>query len=369
VANLEKQLILFMPSMEGGGVEKNIILISNYLSKNLKKIILITFDNKFNKNFSKKIKIINPNSIKNKKYSKYYKYFICLMILFKQILTNKNSLIFAFQANIYCIILSIFLNVPIIVRSNSSPTGWTNNFIKNFLFKFFFQLCNLLIVNSYEFKKEIDKKFNINSKVIYNPLNKKKIIEKSKLTVNFDFFKKDQSLKIINIARFTDQKDHLTLIKAFKILYKKINAKLLIIGYGANYKIMKNFIIDNNLNKKVKIIKFQENPYKYLRRADLFVLTSRYEGLPNVLLEAMTLKKFVISTDCQTGPKEILNNGKYGILFKIKDYKTISKKIIFFSKNKNKLKKKINLAYQSLERFDFNINCKKYLSAVQSLNK
>ena len=64
-----------------------------------------------------------------------------------------------------------------------------------------------------------------------------------------------------------------------------------------------------------------------------------YEGLPNVLLEAITLKKSVISSNCKTGPKEILKNGKAGILFKTESYKDLSKKIIEFTKNKKKNEK------------------------------
>ena len=65
---------------------------------------------------------------------------------------------------------------------------------------------------------------------------------------------------------------------------------------------------------------------QYLNQCDLLVLTSKYEGLPNVLLEAQYLKKYIISTDCKTGPREILNNGKYGDLFKVGDYKSLKKK-------------------------------------------
>jgi len=93
-------------------------------------------------------------------------------------------------------------------------------------------------------------------------------------------------------------------------------------------------------------------------------LSSKYEGLPNVLLEAMTLKKFIISTDCQTGPREILFNGKYGDLFKIGDFRMLSRLIYNFNFYKNENKKKINLAYKSLARFDFDKNCKKYLKII-----
>ena len=69
----QKRLILFMPSMDGGGVEKNIIIIGNYLSKHVNDLVLITFDNKFNRLFSKKIKIINAQKKSKKKINKYYK--------------------------------------------------------------------------------------------------------------------------------------------------------------------------------------------------------------------------------------------------------------------------------------------------------
>ena len=150
----QKRLILFMPSMDGGGVEKNIIIIANYLSKFIKNIVLITFDNKFNKYFLKNIKIINcKKSNDKKKYSKYIKYFSCLLILFREIMQNKESSIFAFQANIYSIILSKILNFKLIIRSNSSPSGWTKSFIKNYLFKKFFQYPVLLLLIVKKFKK------------------------------------------------------------------------------------------------------------------------------------------------------------------------------------------------------------------------
>ena len=362
----QKRLIVFMPSMDGGGVEKNIIIVTNYLSNFIEKITLITFDKRFNNQFKKNIQIINVQKNYNKHYSKYYKYFFCLKILARKVIADRNISVFAFQANVYCIILSKILNFKLIVRSNSSPSGWTNSWIKNFIFKVLFESPDFVIVNSFQFAKEIYKKFNIRAKVIYNPLNKSEILKKCKHKINFNFRYK-KSLKIINIARFTDQKDHLTLLEAFKKVNTKINAELLIMGYGANKKIICDFIKDHNLETKIKVIGFQKNPYPFIKKADIFVLTSLYEGLPNVLLEALTLKKFIISSDCPTGPKEILENGKYGFLFKIKDAKQLTSLIIKYSKNKKLYNKKVFLAYKSLQRFDFNTCCNKYLSLVKKI--
>ena len=366
---LKKKLVIFMPAMEGGGVEKNIVIISNYLANYIGNIELITYDSKFNKYFDKRIKIINFVKTSKIKRSKYYKYFICLLLLIRSFFQKKETYIFAFQANIYCIILAIIFGKSIITRSNSSPTGWNKNYFKNLIFWLLFKYPKNIIVNSKTFKKELDKKFKVNSKMIYNPLNKDELIKKSKEKLNFDFFKSKKTLKIINVSRFTDQKDHITLLKAFSIVSKKIPAKLLLIGYGSNKDKIFNFIKTNSLEKKVKIINFNFNPFKYISKSDLFVLTSLYEGLPNVILETMLLKKYVISSNCPTGPSEILKNGKYGSLFPTKNYKKLSNLILSFSKSRKKYNNKIHRAYKSLDRFDKEKNCKLYLFEVQKFMK
>ena len=117
---------------------------------------------------------------------------------------------------------------------------------------------------------------------------------------------------MINIGRLEDQKDHLTLLRAIKLIKDKIKVKLLIIGNGSMQNEIDKFIEKNNLKYNVKIINNINNPFPYLLKSDLFVLSSIFEGLPNVLLEALTLNKFVISTNCSTGPSEILLKGKGG---------------------------------------------------------
>ena len=103
-----------------------------------------------------------------------------IILLLHEILKDKNLVVFAFQANIYCIILCKIFNIKIIVRSNSAPIGWTKNLVKKKLFKFFINKADRVMVNSFEFKKDLKKEFNVNSKCIYNPLDLENIIKKSK---------------------------------------------------------------------------------------------------------------------------------------------------------------------------------------------
>ena len=360
-----QDLIIFMPSIEGGGVEKNLFLISNYLSLKFKNVKFIT-SSKIPKQISKKIKIINLKFLSNNFNSRFFKIILSSILLIFQIQKNRNLVILSFQANIFAILICWIFNRKIIVRLNSSPSGWIKSNIKKKIFKKIYSLANLIIVNSKEFEKELNQSMNIKSVCIYNPLDKRNIIKKSKIKLKKYIFPKKNFIKLINIGRLVDQKDHITLLKSINFLKNKLKIKLVIIGQGKNKSKIINFINENHLQNNVTILNYKKNPYPYLKSGDVFVLSSRYEGLPNVLLEAITLKKFIISSDCPTGPKEILNNGKGGLLFKTGSFMSLSDKILKYSKIKNK-NTKINFAYNSLNKFDFEKNLNLYLKKIDEI--
>jgi glycosyltransferase involved in cell wall biosynthesis len=365
-----KNFIFFMPFIGGGGVEKNLFIITNYLSKKIKNIKICTISKNKKNKFNKNIKFITTKKNVNKNFNIRIKYFIALMILTKYLIKNKNSVVISFQANIYCIILCKILNVKIVVRSNSSPSGWYHNFIKKFIYGRIIKIADIVIVNSFEFKKQMDKNFSIVTKCIYNPLNFKKILKYSNLKSKIKYSDNSKkNLKILNIGRLTEQKDQITILKAAKVLKeKKINFEIIILGSGIMKNQLKEFIKLNYLYNHVKIFDYIENPYPIIKKANLFILSSKYEGLPNVLLESATLKKFIITTKCPTGPKEIICNGKGGDFFKIGDYYDLVRKILFFINNKKIVNKKITYSYKNLRRFDYNKNLDKYYNLLISFN-
>jgi len=364
---MKKKLIIFMPSIEDGGVEKNFFIISNYLSNKFKNTSIITSVNRFNHKLNN-ANIINPSFKFKEIYGRRLRYFFCLLELIKLIFEyKKDVIILTFQANLYSAIICKILGIKIIIRSNSSPSGWSNNIFKKFLYKIFLQLPNKIIVNSNDFKKELKNKFKVDSLCIFNPLNINEIKKKSKEVINLNFFKTSKSIiKIIFVGRFVEQKDPMTFLKALLLINKKMNFKALIIGRGILKNEMYNFIKENNLEKKIKLLNFQDNPYKYIAKCNLLVLSSKYEGLPNVLLEAITLNKFVISSNCPTGPREILDNGKGGTLFKIGNFKQLSEKIILFNNDKKKHNDKLKFARKRLIRFNYKENLQKYFKLIES---
>ena len=361
-----KTLVIFFPSIESGGVEKNFYYLINNLPSNFEKIIVITSSQIKKKLFPKKIVFLNQNSSYWWNKNRLVKSIICFFLALK-LFEKKNILILSFQSNIFSIVLSIILRCKIIIRLNTSPKKYINTTIKKFFFYFFYKFSDEIIVNSFEFKKRLKKILNLNSSVIYNPIGLPKKIIKKKI----NFFNKFKNLKINSIGRLTDQKDHLTLIKALHLLKKDgIKFKFYLVGQGINYNKICDLIEKFELTNMVKLAGFKEKAYKYINSADLFILTSKYEGLPNVLLEAQYLGVPIISSDCPTGPKEILMNGKAGTLYKTGNYIDLSNKIKFFIKNKIFFIKQVKFAKKNLYRFEDNIFLQKYNKIlIKNFNK
>lgn len=134
----------------------------------------------------------------------------------------------------------------------------------------------------------------------------------------------DSSKLIVSAGRLSDQKDFKTLIEAFKIVNAKIDCKLIILGEGPDRTALELQIKNSNLKDHCYLPGFVENPLPYFKHADLFVLSSKYEGLPNVLIQALACGAKVVSTDCPTGPAEILDNGRHGKLVEVGNSETMA---------------------------------------------
>ena len=154
------------------------------------------------------------------------------------------------------------------------------------------------------------------------------------------------------------------MLRSIKLLKPNFKIRVIIIGKGYTKKKLHSFIIENKLQNKVKLLGYTNNPFPYILKANIVILTSKFEGLPNFLLEAQYLKKYIISTNCPTGPKEILLNGKAGDLIKVGDYKKLSFLLNEFHKNKKSIIDKIKVGSKNFFRFDYDLNCQKYLDFV-----
>lgn len=159
---------------------------------------------------------------------------------------------------------------------------------------------------------------------IYNPILNKDIYEKMKEPLTDAWFKDKQIPVILGIGRLNPQKNFELLIKAFARVRENKSTRLMILGEGPEREPLEKLVKGLGLTEDIALPGVVSNPYQYLTNADLFVLSSNYEGLPTVLVEAMACGCPVVSTDCPSGPREILDGGRYGRLAPVGDTQSLA---------------------------------------------
>ena len=203
-----------------------------------------------------------------------------------------------------------------------------------------------LIVLNESNKKDLKKLFSNNKnkiEKIYNPFDIEKIeklsLEKSLLTNKEKELIEDKYF--LACCRLDKLKDIDTLIESYKILKEKyiIEEKLYIIGDGEERERLENLVKKYNLEKDIIFLGMQKNPYVWMKNAKFFIHSSFREGLPTVIIEALITNGMVISSDCPVGPREILEDGKYGILFPVGDKERLIEEILRVLNDKNLVEK------------------------------
>ena len=133
---------------------------------------------------------------------------------------------------------------------------------------------------------------------------------------------------LLAAGRFTGQKDYPNMIRAFAKVRAERPARLMILGEGKQRAELEALIAELGVADDVALPGFVDNPFMYMSRASLFVLASKWEGLPGVLIQAMACGCPVVSTDCPSGPREILEGGKYGPLVEVGDVQGLADAIL-----------------------------------------
>jgi len=165
-------------------------------------------------------------------------------------------------------------------------------------------------------------------RVIYNPVVTPELFEKANETVDHPWFATGEPPVILGVGRLNVQKDFPSLIRAFALVRKRLPVRLMILGEGEERPQLEALIRELGLSAEVALPGFVSNPYAFMSKAAVFVLSSAYEGLPTVLIEAMAVGTPVVSTDCPSGPREILEFDKYGSLVPVGDVKAIADAIL-----------------------------------------
>jgi glycosyltransferase involved in cell wall biosynthesis len=159
---------------------------------------------------------------------------------------------------------------------------------------------------------------------IPNPIDIPAITQLSQADFSHPWFQPGEPPVLLALGRLTEQKDFSTLLRAFALLRGSSDARLMIIGDGPQRKDLETLANQLDIASHVQMPGFMPNPYPYLKRAAMLVLSSRWEGMPSVILEALALGVPIVSTDCQSGPSEILMSGRFGTLVPVGDVTSLA---------------------------------------------
>ena len=163
---------------------------------------------------------------------------------------------------------------------------------------------------------------------ITNPVVSPDLPGKAAATVEHPWFENGDVPVILSAGRLTTVKDHATLLRAFAEVIQARPARLVVLGEGPERQNLIELAEGLGVSQQVELPGFKLNPFAYMSRSKVFVLSSRYEGFPNVLAQAMACGAPVVSTDCRSGPREILEDGKWGRLVPVGDWHAMAESIV-----------------------------------------
>jgi len=333
-----KKICLFAPNLNGGGAERIISILGNHLANNgfVVDLVLANATGPYLENINEKVNVIDLSC---KRVS------LSIFKLIKYLRTHKPHTVFASQmhaarALIFAVRLS-GVNSKVIIRQ---PTMLVSPYekrsvlgmlqLKLFLF-LARQYADKIIATSQAMADEfvtLSKIQRNKVEVIYNPLPIAFIQEKSQEELNHPWFAQGEPPVILAVGRLEAVKNFISLIRAFSLVIKNTEARLMILGEGAERAALESLIAELGLQDYVKMPGFVGNPYQYMRHAKVFVQSSIREGFSNGLIEAMACGTQIVATDCVGGTAEILGFGKFGHLVSVDDHEEMAK-ILLLSLN------------------------------------
>lgn len=331
-----KKILFYINSIGHGGAERVIVNLANQFSLKGYNVLMVTSfksdkEYKLNDNV-KRISIfetyVNESFIKRN---------ISLCKSLRRICKHeKPNIIISFMGenNFRAILSTMFLNTKTLISVRNDPNREYPNKMFKFIAKTLYCFANGCVFQTEDARAWFPKIIQRKSKIILNQVSDK----------FYNLNSEQKKENIVAVGRLEESKNHKLLINAFSVIAKDFpNEKLIIYGDGSLYEDLKNYSIKKGLKDRVVLRGFEDNIENKIKNSKLLVLPSNYEGLPNVVMEAMTIGIPVIATDCPCGgPRMLIEHNKNGILVPVGDSVSLAKELNRLLKD-DELRKEISL--------------------------
>lgn len=371
------KIAFFLPSLEPGGAERNVVNLLKELDRENYEPSLVLAEKRgeFIKEVPKDVLIVDLNTscslwlfLKLRRYFQKEKpeLFISTFPRFNII----NLLAKIFSQTKTKIILTEQTTISLLsVTAKTWARRLMARFFLPFLVKFLYPQAKAIVCVSKGVAKDLIKIVPLENKirVIYNPVVDTRIDKLTKTPVNHSWFSNPEIPVILAVGRLIKAKDYPNLLRAFNKVLEKREARLVILGKGPEKEKLKNMAQNLDISKNVAFLGFQKNPYKYMKRATVFALSSFREGFGHVIVEAMACGLPVVSTDCPSGPGEIIEQGKNGILVPVGDERILAEAILKVLNNSSLSQKLSQEGKKRAQYFSVERSCKEYEKLFQEI--
>jgi len=320
-----EHLAFFLPSLRGGGAERVIVTLANRFAEQgyTVDLVLAKAEGPYLAEVSPKVRIVDLNA------SRVLKSIPGLTLYLRR--ARPTTLLSAMgHANVIAGISRMFARVPtrlvVSVHNDLSvPKPDDKVMVERVLMRsmrWIYRRADCVVAVSSGVADSVASTIGYPRaliEVIYNPIVDNEMLARSREEVDHPWLKYPGVPVVLGVGRLVTQKDFALLIRAIAYLRERLDVRLIILGEGELRPELDKLINDLGLSEFVDMPGFVSNPYAYLRRSSVFALSSRWEGLSNVLIEAMACGTSVVSTDCPSGPAEVLQHGGFGTLLPVGD--------------------------------------------------
>lgn len=319
-----KKVLLNIYSLKNGGAERVIANLANHLINRGYEVIIITIGNsESGYELSPKVKIIEMgfDSRNSGLASSAIKLLKIIKLMYQNLVSIKPDLSISFmtETNIISLIAGKLANVPVIVSERTNPSKHKVSFLYAFLRRSLYKYAKAVVLQTEGVSEYYLKNFRLeNLELIPNPIKMDEFLPAQE----------ESEKSILSVGRLSEEKGHILLIEAYALSDAvKMGWKLRILGSGPQEDFLVSRSKELNLSQHVEFLGRSLNVHSYLKKAGIFVLPSKYEGFPNALMEALTVGVPSISTNCDFGPSDLIQDGFNGLLVETDNVSDLKTKI------------------------------------------
>ncbi|AFY52861.1 glycosyltransferase [Rivularia sp. PCC 7116] len=365
------KLTLIIYSLSSGGAERVISILANYWAEKGWKITLLTLVSNQDIPFYKLDSRINQVALGIAKESPnkifgLWNNLNSIRILRSAINQSQPDVVISFMdtVNVLTLLATKGLNIPVLISERNNPIKSCTEGIWTKLRKWTYPSADAIIVQTQRIQNYFQLQLQKRILIIPNPVVLPSIARGKNLQTTCE--KADKLL--IAMGRLEEQKGFDLLLQAFAKLEDKYPQwKLVILGEGSLRPQLELLREQLELTERIDLPGRVKNPHEYLQRADLFVMSSRFEGFPNALCEAMACGLAVISFDCPTGPREIISHGRDGILVPNEDLPALTVAMENLMSDEKERQRLASNAPKIVQRFNLESVAQKWEELIDKL--